>query len=250
MSDVFFLTGVGRSGTTIFGRMLNMVEGVGCVHESGQLIREACTDKKDRNRLLFPQKIPNALTHQILVQYPEKEKEHLKLMGIKVPHPDTFHDLMLHFPVLKVLGLVRHPLDIWLSQHNCEMKNTNPGWPSHISGFSDGKYKIQMIVNYFAFMDNIKRTKMVRYEDLITDPYVLVEVCKYLGISLDIELSEKILDSAAEDGGRPEGTIHLRKGCIEDTARSTFPEMVKRYCSWIEENPVLQALMSKYDYTL
>lgn len=239
MKQLFLVHGIGRSGTTAMCKTLNLVPEIACVYENGQRVWDYCTDKLDEHRIFFPEKIPEILEIIAKEQNPDKDMNNVQAIGIKIPFPDNVLSLFIHCPNIRFICLTRHPLDLFLSQHNCEVTDFNKGWPSHIYSFDKGRHRANILNNYWAMVKNLSNKQIIKFESFFTDPRSMKSIFDFIGVNLHIRCCKDLIDQSmslrqSSMGGRPEGDINPFLGCTESKRREAYKYIIPFYNDLIE----------------
>lgn len=229
--SLFFLTGVGRSGTTATTKLLNSFYQVSCLHENGPKVRGRVL--QGDLRLAYPKKVKGVLKEVIREVHPNKAVEDAIAIGIKVPFPDSIHDVFLLHKDVKFLCMFKHPLDLFLSQHNCDLGNTNPGWPVSVYCRDDDTFKATILNNYFNLVRNLNPQKvyMFKYEDLYTNGdrkgMVLKNILNFLGVHVSQEDAARKVDKI--HALRPELKFDSVLGDVDSKHRKNFTDKAAFY---------------------
>ena len=212
-----FITGAWRSGTTLISRMLNNHPDLEITYDTAHFMRfsynkyNPINDKKNVKKLIIDStqrlyerynlkispnevlktinskynysNIYNCLMKVFLLQKNKKKiwGEKTNLAWTKVP------DFFKMYPKGRVLHIVRDPRAVLLSWKKFTSAPGNDYLDSILNCYDSMKRGI-----YYKKIFNKKRYKLIRYEDLVTEPHKTVKsICK----KFEIKFEKTMLDS-------------------------------------------------------
>lgn len=224
---MFVVTGIARSGTSYLSRLLGALPSVFCVHEPMTDFMLSVSDRSDFGRVFYADRVAGFCVRQLFAH--GIDPDHISRLGMKIPFPDLSLTHVLQLPDLAVVAMLRHPVDLFLSQHKRD--HDGSPWPREIFQRDGGLYKCNIYNNYCNLLDNLNPARLLRvkYEDLARDPGELARLAAFIGLDPAPGSSDcaVVASQIAGFGRRPEGIICPRRGCPDN--RVVYPPHLVAY---------------------
>jgi hypothetical protein len=224
--DIFLVTGSPRSGTGWMVNLLNSIALLGCVNEDlfkivHKLQRsfKMCEPGWDNIVTLLKKKT----AEQLDLVLPNVES-----FGVKQPwpvDPEWLAMIMFREYPVKIINVVRHPIDVFLSQHIRNIDPKDKWWPRKLFDTVE-KQCYNWNSNYWwSARMNPDIVLNVKYESLVTDGYnVMKEICSFLNVkTTKKEIESALVDTKADD--TTEG-VSTSEGSVNHKNRSELKNKI------------------------
>jgi hypothetical protein len=224
---MFVVTGIARSGTSYVCRLLGAMSGVFCAHEPMTDFMLSVSDRNDFGRVFYGDRVEAFCMRQLYAN--GLDPGQVSRIGMKIPFPDLSLSHVLQLREMAIVALVRHPVDLFLSQHKRDMDGSP--WPREIFQRDGGLYKFHIYNNFCNLLDNLHPGRLLRikFEDLVRDSGELGRVAAFLGIKPELtpEQCQALVAAVAGFGRKPEGTVCPVRGCLGN--RTAYPANLVAY---------------------
>lgn len=243
---MFILSGVARSGTSYMCDVLNEFPQIACSFEGCGALFSTNLVPTEMFRLFNVQDFPNNIKSDLTSRYPEKDLSGIVEVGIKIPFPDLGFWPALFSSKLKNIVIHRHPLDIFLSMHRREKNEQDVNWPKDFWLYNEEETKPIAYNSYFNFVQNMNQhnTFYVKYETLVHNPVVLIQILDFLNIR--VSHNDCMLAFNKHTSERPVGRIDPIYGCYEDYG-DIDPKIITKYKQLITKSCLKTMKTLKYD---
>jgi hypothetical protein len=226
-APMFVVTGIARSGTSYVCRLLGALPGVFCAHEPMTDFMLSVSDRSDFGRVFYADRAEGFCVRQLYAKGVDPAR--ISRLGMKIPFPDLSLTHVLQLPDLIVVAMLRHPVDLFLSQHKRDLDGSP--WPREVFQRDGGLYKYHIYNNFCHLLDNLNPARLLRvkYEELAREPEALGRVAAFIGLDPvpAPEVCAAVASEAAGFGRRPEGLICPRRGCPDN--RTAYPPHLVAY---------------------
>lgn len=161
--DFLLITGIARSGTTLLEaalvEMMNR-ELMGYMHETGSMLHAMMIDGVAKHIQHW------SLAKIMSAKICGHEKELRPFYVLKQPYPNPVINSLLSYHSLYSVHVIRHPLDVFLSQYKRDVERDND-WPDFFQ-FNLHQHKLELYKQSLSVALNLKHdNNLVKYERLL-----------------------------------------------------------------------------------
>lgn len=244
---MFVVTGIARSGTSYTCALLNAIPTVFCVHEQMTDFMLSVSDRNDLGRVFYADKVDAFLRDQ--AGKAGLDPGPISCAGMKIPFPDLSLTHILQMRDMRLVALIRHPIDLFLSQYKRDMDGSP--WPREIFLRDGGLYKYHIYNNFCNLLGNLHPSRLLclKYEHLANDPGLLRPVGEFLGLPAPLSPDQcaAVAQAVAGFGRKPAGGICPARGCVDNrriydaSLVAYFTQLAAQFC---------QEAMARFGYVL